>query len=192
MTALKRRVGIAIGILGVALLLNATQAGNAVAQMAKPLLVHIVNTSAAPVPTVLLNTTASPGLVRDVSDFAARNRFAQKVDFFLEDGIGYDTASVSIPVGKLLVVETVSAFALVGSSQRPAINLSTGTGSSAPIYEIAPLARLGVCGGGTCYAAVVPIRFYAGELHVLFSRLEGDDGGASARVTISGYLVDQP
>lgn len=69
-------------------------------------------------PTVhVANSTLGPILVRDV-DRATAQPFELEIDVAMSDGQGGENAFFTIPLGKLLVIEQVSAFGTAPSGQK--------------------------------------------------------------------------
>ncbi len=120
----------------------------------------------------------------------ARRAFEQNVDCEMEGGDLNCSADLTAPSGKLLVVETVTAMAVLPPYGQSAIvtatNLSTGV-----VHRFA-LVRQGVCGTQELLIGTHPIRLYVALTATLRLTLFRTDATASAGLAaaVSGHLVD--
>jgi hypothetical protein len=197
MRTLLRRLGIVAGIAMAAFVLSMTNAGQALAQNMKPVLVQVINSASEAVPVTgivrVANAAGAPLDTRDVSDFAARNAFSQQIRV---DVTGFASADFTIPSGKRLVAECVSVSGFDRQDGGdPGITLHAILGDSSPtFYQLAPV-RIEPSSPNApedVYAGTQLVRFYADALRVSIN-LDVDTAiVGSFIVTVSGYLVDQP
>ena len=156
--------------------------------------VFVANTPDTPVP-VSGNVTVSNASVPvsgTVSVADAREPFETRVDLFLGAGSPFDNFSFSVPAGKRLVVEFVSASVGLASGQTPLLSANAQNGALGfPI----PLTLQGVGNGNAFYRGATPVLDFApaGAYLVSLER-QNPAGGAlsgtsSGFVYISGYLV---
>jgi hypothetical protein len=128
-------------------------------------------------------------LVRD-ADNPARHGFEAAVDVALPDGFGGNNALLAtVPPGKLLVVEHVSAVAFLPPGQK----FSAGVHSEfTRMHHLVSTAR-GSFGSSDLFEISQPIRIYVGPGASLNVRVDRDlaSGAGQARFTVSGYLIDQ-
>lgn len=159
--------------------------------------VNVVNT-----PTVKINS-ATPVSVRD-ADYPARHPFRTRCSTSLL--IGKTTGAcilATVPAGKVLVIETASAWVLHTSGQlvtgtaspvAGAVRLDVGVGSANFQYYYLSLAPQGsAAGGNDAFAATLPLRIYADPeaqiiVNYFFTTAFATVG--SMDVILTGYLVD--
>ena len=199
--------------------------------------VNVVNTADKPIPTLAQGTTAiagnvgingmptvnlaagtsvgitsatdNPVFVRSVDD-AVRELFQEQVAINLADGEIGNTAFLNVPVGKRLVIEHVSAGAIIPAGQKLQISLSTivnnthQVGQSVQVTHFLVPEKLGVGdpsstggGGGSIeiFHVSQPMRIYAdadpANVSIVFAAGRGvSTGSGSVSITISGYYVD--
>jgi hypothetical protein len=147
-------------------------------------------------PTVTVgNTAAAPVLVRNL-DEPARQRFQQRVLVMLPDGLFGEASPITVPDGKYLVIEHVSASCSMGPGQKPFIEILTDFTS--PLMS--PVGRqllvptfITTESGRDLYLASQPMRLYSqlgGSVDISVFRRNGTSGPANVEVDVSGHLVD--
>lgn len=181
-----------------AVVLGATVFREQIARAAPPITqVFVTNDTSRPVPvqgTVTVQGTPSVNVVD------AREPFEKRLDFDLDDGDFSDTASFTVPAGKRLVVEFMSARVTLPLGQTPSIFVNALSGALG--YAL-PLEPQGVraTGVGTfnefgtardILEFADPEEFY----DVLLERQPSSPGGnvsgsGSGSVYLSGYLLDE-
>jgi hypothetical protein len=143
-------------------------------------------------PTVhVTNSTFGPILTRD-ADRPTAQPFKAELTLIIPDGNGAENAFVTIPVGKVLVVEHVSAFGSVPPDQEmDGFSVLTRT---APDNVQRPHYFNDVkreFQSATTHTVSESVRIYAeGNLGVRAGR-RTPTGSVTFRYTISGYLVDK-
>lgn len=150
--------------------------------------VLVTNTSEQPVP-VSGSVTVSSGTVA-VAD--QREPFESRVDLTLAASEPFNSFTFSVPTGKRLVVEFVSASVTVPNGQTPLLGANTANGALGfPI----PVSLQGVGNGNAFYRGATPVLDFAPAGTYAFS-LERQNpaggivsGSASAYVYLSGYLL---
>lgn len=173
-------VAVGIGIL--ALTITVTNVRQVVAQTAQPLLSNATKSK------------VKPTLVRDV-DNPARSSFEEIFNCVVPDG--QDSCGVVpfiVPADKILVIETVSARAIITAGQQPVVNLVTSQPAAAVTHQYSlPLTLVASNDGNDMLGTTQQVRVYArpgGSLDFGIRRFGGTSGGAEFLLTISGYLVD--
>lgn len=159
--------------------------------------VKITNDSDSPIPmklngSVLVDSSAQnavrtrPGL--QVTDVVQR-----EVVITLEPGQATETASFLVLQSRLLVIETVSGFAQMGSaSQLPVVVIKTvANGDEAQRVLLSQQASGGWIfspfGWGPAFGYADP----GSKVEVRFTRLGAATGTAKATITLTGHYVDQ-
>ena len=159
--------------------------------------VIVQNTPANSVPAVITNNSAKPV---PTIDTAAQKPFQANIYINIADGasgggdngnVSPGTQTVSIPAGKRLVVQTVSAYRSGTISTQTVqifINSSVGGNYAAFSMPVFPATTASYVG------AAQPMTFYAdGGTQLLANAFRnGTSGAESETVTISGYLVNVP
>lgn len=141
------------------------------------------------------NPATNPVLVRDV-DISARQPV--QVEGFVSVGIGQSSNGkviYTVPVGKRLVVEFVSAEGDVRNTQSPRFNILTAYDDEFVTHTLTSTPQGPTSPSGTHHNAGQLVRFYAQPLSNVifqFGRSFMVDGDARAAVTLSGYLEDAP
>jgi hypothetical protein len=171
-----------------------------VVQAVNTSLVQVVNTASSPVPTISVGVATVSGTVgvsgtvatRSVDEHA-RQPFQKSYFLAVTDGnfVASD-ASLTVPAGKRLVVQQVSAAIGIPIGQLPSIALGgqlQGQGSQVFALPV----KLGQANQTTDQWLVSsPVLFYAdlgSPVAITLGRNIGS-GFAEASVTISGYLID--
>ncbi len=197
MRTVLRRLGMVTSIAVAAFAFSMTNAGQAVAQNMKPVLVQVINDSSDAVPVTgivrVANAAGTPLETRDVSDFAARNAFSEQIRV---DVTGFASADFTIPSGKRLVIECVSVSGFDRQEGGdPSITLLAILGEALPTsYHLTPV-RTEASGPNApedSYAGTQLVRFYADALRVSINFGVDTTVVGSFIVTVSGFLVDQP
>lgn len=173
-------VAAGVGIL--ALTIVFTSARQVDAQTAQPLLSNAAKSKVKPM------------LVRDV-DNPARSSLEEVFNCLVPDG--QDSCAVVpfiVPADKILVIETVSARAIITAGQRPVVNLATSQPAAAGTRQYSlPLTLVASNDGNDILGTTQQVRVYArpgGSLDFGIRRFGGTSGGAEFLFTVSGYLVD--
>lgn len=141
------------------------------------------------------NPATNPVLVRDV-DISARQPV--QVEGFVSVGIGQSSNGkviYTVPVGKRLVVEFVSAEGDVRNTQSPRFQILTAFDDEFVIHTLTSTLQGQGSPTSTHHNVSQLVRFYAQPLsNVIFNfgRSFMVDGDARAAVTLSGYLEDAP
>jgi hypothetical protein len=150
----------------------------ATADTMKPLLVQIVNDATHPVP------------VRDVEQ-TGRQGFRAPVGCRADPGIGFCSETLSIPDGKLLVIETISVSVRVPVGQQPNAEIGVGDGVHFLTFVL-PLQKIVTGLPNDEYSALAAVRLYVapGEQILLTAYRSPSAGSAVALMKLSGYLVD--
>ena len=204
-TASLRRRARTILAVTVAFLLGGVLFGGPGAQAASALLsVFVTNDTAHPVPTRAIGTTAVSGSVNvgnlpatqpvsgtvEVAD--SREPFETRIDLEAS-GATVSTGSFSVPAGKRLVVEFVSAAVNVPNGQTPLVSLNASTGA---VGFRVPVELQGVGNGNAFYGGALQVLDFAAPGSFYTASLErqlpagglptGDGGGF---IYVSGYLI---
>ena len=159
--------------------------------------VKITNDSDSPIPmklngSVLVDSSAQ-NAVRTRSGLQVTDVFQREVVITLEPGQATETASFLVPQSRLLVIETVSGFAQMGSaSQLPVVVIKTvANGDEAQRVLLSQQASGGWIfspfGWGPAFGYADP----ASKVEVRFTRLGATVGTAKATIALTGHFVDQ-
>lgn len=156
--------------------------------------VLITNTAAEPVPvsgSVAVDGPVSVSGPVQVAD--SREEFEIRVDL-VEQGVTA-SGSFTVPEGKRLVVEFISARVNVPNGQTPLVSANAGTGARG--FAI-PVALQGVGNGNAFYAGAMSVLDFAnaGSFYVVNLERQNPQGGlvtgsAGGFVFVSGYLIPQ-
>ena len=156
--------------------------------------VLITNTSAAPVP-VSGNVTVSNASLPVTGTVAVadqREPFETRVDLSLGVGEPFKSFSFTVPAGKRLVVEFVSASVGLPSGQTPLLSANAQNGALGfPIL----LSQQGVGNGNAFYRGATPLLDFApAGAYLIGLERQNPAGGlvsgtASGFVYLSGYLL---
>lgn len=140
-------------------------------------------------PTVQVgNSSLSPVLMRDV-DRATAQPFEQELDVAMSDGQGGENAFFTIPLGKLLVIEQVSAFGTAPAGQK--LNFSI-LSRVLPDLTQRPKHLSSVQDLQTFRVQSQQVRIYAdANAAVRIDRGTANTGIASATFVVTGYLVNK-
>lgn len=156
--------------------------------------VFVTNTSANPIPVTGSVSVDEPVTV-DGSVSVADNRepFETRVDLNLATGQSADTFSFSVPAGKRLVVEFVSAYVGLPSGQTP---LVAANAVNAALGYAIPVALQGVGNGNAFWTGATPVLEFEDGSYVISLERQNPGGGAlsgtaSGFVYVSGYLLPQ-
>ncbi len=175
--------------------------------------VVVVNTPGQPVPTVVnnqvlvsgtvalnplsngvkvLNNLTDAGFFR-AADNPALQPFQANILMTCADGTTFvqDTGTV-VPPDKRLVIETVTAQAIVSLGQHIRINVRTLANGTDAIHRLS--LNQGTFGSVESYLATHAVRIYADESSNVTIQAARDNatGTCNVQVTISGHLVDVP
>lgn len=157
-----------------------------------PLPVDIINPSLDISGTVrVTNPSSDPVLVRDINN-PALEPFHTTILADADDGSAVGREHLSIPTGKLLVVENVSAVVSLPIGQKVIrLGVKTEIPHMGLVEHFIPSQFQGTqTADRDIFIAGQPMRLYADpQLNVAFER-DSFDGHASAQFAISGYLVD--
>ncbi len=165
---------VAVGVGTLSLTIAFANVGQVAAQTTQPLLVNVP--------------------VRDV-DNAARHNFEEA--FGCAAPAGQDTCSFVpfiVPADKILVIETVSARAILTAGQQPVVNLSISQPAAATAHQYSlPLTLVASNGGTNIFGSTQLVRVYArpgGNFDFIVRRF-GDTGGvAEFLFVVSGHFVN--
>jgi hypothetical protein len=176
---LRSYVTVAAGVGLIALTLTLTPAGNAVAQM-KPILAEIIN------------TVANPAIVKDVDH--GQQVWHHSEGIFLTGGSGQVNTVFTVPGGKRLVIESVSARVVVTPVDSVSVLnfLTTVQVFGIGFHEIQVLRQGSDLDGNQVFAGTHTVRAYADpgtDVQVQFGR-SNIVNNASAVITLVGHLVD--
>lgn len=144
-------------------------------------------------PTVEVGNEASnPVLTRDV-DRPTAQPFQYVAIVTLGEGDGGQNTEIPVPSGKLLVIEQVSAFAIVSADQRLNFSILTHVApdnAMRPHYLQSTKEEIG--SGTNLYTVSQQTRIYA-DTPGAAARITraGTTGTVTARFTISGYFVNK-
>jgi hypothetical protein len=151
--------------------------------------VRVVNKPTEPVPVTLQGSaqidTSSPIPIRDV-DAAVKQPFQLTIHRTIPDG--GNTANgpaLTVPAGKRLVIEYISAHVGLQAGQQPAMEILTTVNGEPGAYFFDLTTH-----NDTTFVLSQPARFYcdAGESVVLVFGRTGATGQGPGIFTISGYL----
>jgi hypothetical protein len=136
------------------------------------------------------NTTANPVLVRSVDD-AVRQIFQKQVDLIWADGTYGQNTFFSVPSGKRLVIEHVSAIAHDLGQHPTMFRVTTFAGGQQVIHFLVSSSQ---GESGRQFVASQQMRIYAdpGTGVVVGADREFNTGTGTATISVSGYLVDVP
>ena len=140
-------------------------------------------------PTVhVANSTLGPILVRDV-DRPTAQPFEQEVDVAMSDGQGGENAFFTIPSGKLLVIEQVSAFGTAPAGQRLSFSILSRV---LPDLTQRPHHLSSVQDLQTFYVQSQQVRIYAdANVGVRINRGTANTGIATATFVVTGHLINK-
>jgi len=159
-----------------------TNVGHVVAQTMQPLLVNVVKPKAKPV------------LVRDV-DNPARLNIEEDFSCIVSDGQdGCGFSPFIVPADKILVIETVSARAILTAGQQPVVSLSISQPAAARAHQYSlPLTLVASHEGNNIFGTTQLVRVYVrpgGNFDFGNRRFGSTSGLGEFLFTVSGYLVD--
>jgi hypothetical protein len=145
--------------------------------------------------TVKVDPT-NPLSVRDM-DNPARQPFRKSVFVSLADGSTFNAINPGItpPVGKRLVIETISASGNVPSGQKFACSLNLTDEFAQPIFNLEmPLSLSGTFGPVDTFQGTTTTRMYVdpSDNVTFYAFRTAGTGAAGMRVNFSGYFVDVP
>ncbi len=112
------------------------------------------------------------------------------------DRVIFPNVGLGVPAGKRLVIETVTAQAIVPRDQTPFVTLTLaveglGVNGFMQAFPVVELTRMGAFDGvRDRWVATHAVRLYANQVSVNFSRAPGFAAPASLTATVSGHLVD--
>jgi hypothetical protein len=152
-----------------------------------------------PANVVVTNTPAQPVPVKD-QDTPSAQPFYWQGQPFIAAGQKYIGVFVPVPAGKRLVIEQVSAFALISSGLSgmvPRLQVTGGVASMPNVFV--PMTFVGNEPGTTLFAVTQPMRMYADggtSVSVVLVRSTDLNGNYSGMVTstisLIGHLVNLP
>lgn len=152
------------------------------------------NVGLAGSPTVQVgNLATNPVLIRDV-DRPTAQPFQQNIDVTTPlQGFGDATGNITVPQGKLMVIEQVSGRLHVPEGQTPEVSIQN---TLAPVTEMSfhylSAARQEGAPNTRMYVKSQQVRIYLDGPSAIRLIRQGDPyGDLSARFVISGYLVDK-
>jgi hypothetical protein len=181
--------------------------------------VRVINTTAEPVPTVAQGTTAvsgtvqaqqngtwnvgivgmpvvkigsdpeNPIYVRDVD--GAKQPFQTEVEVTLEPGAGGQNAGIPIPVGKLMVIEQISASAFAPAGQKLLFSMLTHVAPDLTLRRNF-LQTTHDTFGGNFFMTSQSVRIYA-DTPSAAVRVDRDltTNTVTATFVVSGYFIDK-
>lgn len=221
MESIRRPTGLATGlmlfILGV--ILSGSNTGHSAPPPTSD--VRVVNTTAEAVPVVAQGTTSVEGLVyalqkgdwnvgivgmptvkvesdktnpvyvRDI-DNPARQPFQQEVELMLDPGEGGENVAINVPIGKLFVIEQISASGFAPAGQKMLFSVMTHISPDLVTRKHLLQTTNSTFGASNFFMASQSVRIYADTPSAL-ARVERDftTGTATARLVVSGYFVDK-
>ncbi len=143
-------------------------------------------------PTVhVANSTLGPILVRDV-DRPTAQPFEQEIDVTLPNGQGGENAFLSVPLGKLLVIEQVSANGTAPSGQHLNFSILSRVLPDLTLrpHRLSSVQEIG--SPETFFVQSQQVRIYAdATVGVRIDRGSANTGTANATFVVSGYLVNK-
>jgi len=142
----------------------------------------------------VVNPPSAPALVRDV-DARAREPFDAHFEIILPPGAGGQNAAVAIPSGKRLVIEHASARGQVPAGQQIEYTLWTKLTTTSLLPHYLPVSQQYGVGLETVFIAGGPVRLYGdGDSASVYVRADRSlaQGTATVRLSLSGYLEDEP
>ena len=203
-----RIIAASIGFLVAALTVDATNAGNALAQTVKSQLVQVVNTADQPIPVAgKIGIDAAQNTIKvdnsvplNMRDLNSRiTPWERTFDVFIPNGQGNKTQDypVTLPAGKRLLVNEVSVRATLlknddGSGAKSANGyLGTASSDSNGDHQILMTPAMEYWNSRT-FLATQEVHGYAdsGRALRLFFERDNFKGEAMFRVTVSGQLID--
>ncbi len=141
----------------------------------------------------VVNSPTSPVPIRDV-DNPARQPFQWPFAWFVAPGLaGEFSPSITVPAGKCLVIETVSAQAVADVSTFMRLRILT-TANGQLVAHFIDVENRGTAGGLINFHGTHAVRIYADPgTTVRFGAGRGDTSGyVDVNAAISGYFVDVP
>lgn len=220
MESIRRPTGLATGLM--LFILGVILSGLSVSHSAPPTQdVKVVNTSSEPVPVVAQGTTSVEGLVyalqkgdwsveisgmptvkvesstsnpvyvRDI-DNPARQPFQQEVELTLDPGKGGENVAINVPIGKLFVIEQISASGFAPAGQKMLFSVMTHIAPDLVTRRHLLQTTNSAFGASNFFMASQSVRIYADTPSAL-ARAERDftTGTATARFVVSGYFFDK-
>ncbi|HKQ09051.1 MAG TPA: hypothetical protein VJ464_28270 [Blastocatellia bacterium] len=183
--------------------------------------VRVINTTAEPVPTVAQGTTTIAGTVQAKQsgawsvgisgvpsvkvdsdpanpiyvtnvEGAKPQPFQQEVEVTVDPGLGAQSGAINVPLGKLLVIEQVSASAFPPAGQKILFSLLTHVAPDNTLRKHLLHTSGDTFGGGSYFEASQTVRVYADTPSALV-HVDRDvtTGSVLARFVVSGYLIDK-
>ncbi len=126
-------------------------------------------------------------------DNPARQPFQAAVEISMPDGTGGQNGFVTVPANKRLVIEYASGEAFMPTGQKCLFSvITTIGGASTGTRHYLDSDALGKFGAPDYFRAGQVVRLYADPKTTVMLRADRDvaTGTATARMSISGYLVD--
>ena len=197
---LKRSVIACLGLLaliGAIALLTPRTGQSQTDTVGPPKPVLVINSPSEPVPVTGMvtvgNLGANPLPVRDVDN--GRQPFHETGNNFLSGDSGHAITFFTVPAGKRLIIETVSARAELAPLDAPnRVELITQLGNK-PVFHRILVSKQGVdLNGQNVFVGTHFIRAYADpgtDVQLEFAHSNASDD-ALASMTISGYFIDLP
>ena len=173
---------------------------------APPRDVQVVNTTASPVPTVAVGTTAVSGSVTiantegaaipviTVNDKAV-TPWHRRVQINLPDGTRNSGAPITVPAGQRLVIENVSTYCFVPAAQKIVhVRIDYDLMAATPPALFLPVADQGQLDAQRLFMGNEHTRLYFdGEITMLARAFRDDTvGTAGCVMTVDGYVVNMP
>lgn len=143
-------------------------------------------------PVSVSTTPGSPLYIRDV-DSPAHNPFAQYLSCAIDPGQETCTAQFTVPTGKALVIETISAIFGVPQGELGWVQLNFLT-KGGDMTVALPGTLIGTLGPFTSYAVTQPVRLYVDPgsgviAHFFVLPPVPANQFPTLRIWVSGYLV---
>lgn len=146
----------------------------------------------------VINPTAEPGPTRD-ADNPARQPFHARGIFSMSTGEPDQNATITVPLGKRLVIEHVSAFLGVPEGQKVLFSIGTRLAGMLEFHTLVAQEQgvfpqvLGL-GPKATFAASQPARFYADPGTTVYMGVgrTSTTGTAAGSMVVSGHLVAVP
>jgi hypothetical protein len=126
-------------------------------------------------------------------DHPARQPFQAAVEITLPDGTGGQNGFVTVPAQKRLVIEYVSGEAFMPTGQKCVFSvITTIGGASTGARHYLDSDAMGKFGAPDYFRAGQVVRLYADPKTTVMLRADRDlaVGSATARMSISGHLID--
>jgi len=156
------------------------------AQQNGPWTVGLVGT-----PNVLIgNTESSPALVRDV-DRPTAQPFQQEIEVTIPDGQGGENGFITVPPGKLLVIEQVSAEGSAPAGQSLSFYVLSRVLPDDTRRPHRLLAAKEEGASNSYFVASQQVRIYAEAIASVRVSRVGSTGSANSTFVVSGHLVDK-